>query len=122
MRLSRRNFWQRPRSCADGSTMTERPAYVDLLPPCNHTCPAGEDIQGRMSAAGAGDYHEAWTTLVRHNPLPAVMGRVCYHPCESNCNRTQFDEGVNIHAVERFLGDEAIRQAWQFDRPAPSTG
>jgi NADPH-dependent glutamate synthase beta subunit-like oxidoreductase len=102
--------------------MTEHPVFVDLLPPCNFTCPAGEDIQGWMSAASAGDYHQAWSALVRHNPLPAVMGRVCYHPCESNCNRAQFDQPVNIHAVERFLGDEAIRQGWQFDPPAPSTG
>lgn len=102
--------------------MTEYPVFVDLLPPCNFACPAGEDIQGWMFAASAGDYRKAWNALVRHNPLPAVMGRVCYHPCESNCNRSQFDESVNIHAVERFLGDEAIRQGWQFDPPAPSTG
>jgi len=102
--------------------MTEYPVFVDLLPPCNFACPAGEDIQGWMSAASAGYYHKAWSALVQNNPLPAVMGRVCYHPCESNCNRAQFDQSVNIHAVERFLGDEAIRQGWQFDQPASSTG
>ena len=102
--------------------MTERPVFVDLLPPCNYTCPAGEDIQGWMAAAGAGDYHAAWLMLVQNNPLPAIMGRVCYHPCESHCNRVEFDEGVNIHAVERFIGDEAIRHGWTFEAPAPSTG
>ena len=46
------------------------------------------------------------------NPFPAVMGRVCYHPCETACNRGQLDEAVGINSVERFLGDEAIRQGW----------
>src|SRR5260370_42496579 len=102
--------------------MREYPVFVDLLPPCNFACPAGEDIQGWMSAGSAGDYHKAWSALVQHNPLPAVMGRVCYHPCEFNCNRAQFDQPLNIHAVERFLGDEAIREGWEFNQPAPSTG
>ena len=53
--------------------------------------------------------------LVADNPLPAVHGRVCYHPCETACNRTQLDSAVSIHAVERFLGDLAIEQGWQFD-------
>src|SRR5208283_5105298 len=93
-----------------------------LLPPCNHTCPAGENIQLWIALAGAGKYHAAWRSLVDDNPLPAIMGRACYHPCESNCNRQQFDEAVNVHAVERFLGDEAIRQGWQLERAAPFTG
>jgi NADPH-dependent glutamate synthase beta subunit-like oxidoreductase len=49
--------------------------------------------------------------------MPAIMGRICYHPCESSCNRGQLDVAVNIHAVERFLGDEAIRQGWAFEAP-----
>lgn len=102
--------------------MTEYPVFADLLPPCNFTCPAGENIQAWMQAAAAGDYHAAWKILVRDNPLPAVMGRVCYHPCESQCNRGGFDETVNIHAMERFLGDEAIRQGWQFEPTPPPTG
>ena len=54
----------------------------------------------------------AWRTLVADNPLPAVHGRVCYHPCEGSCNRAQLDETVSIHAVERFLADLAIREGW----------
>jgi NADPH-dependent glutamate synthase beta subunit-like oxidoreductase len=104
-----------------GSWRTERPVYVDRLPPCNHACPAGENIQAWLSHAEAGDYFEAWKSLVENNPLPAIMGRACYHPCESACNRKQLDQPVNIHAVERFLGDEAIRRGWQFDAvPQPS--
>jgi NADPH-dependent glutamate synthase beta subunit-like oxidoreductase len=101
---------------------TERPVYVDRLPPCNMACPAGENIQLWLNKAQSGDYRGAWDALVVDNPLPAVVGRVCYHPCESACNRTQFDQAVGIHAVERFLGDEAIRQGWKFDAAAPPTG
>jgi len=102
--------------------MTEKPVFVHLLPPCNHRCDAGEDIQAWMRLASAGDYHGAWKSLVENNPLPAVMGRVCYHPCETDCNRAQIDQPLNLHAVERFLGDEAIRQGWQFDKPTNDTG
>lgn len=105
-----------------GSWRTARPVYVDRLPPCNHTCPAGENIQGWLFHAEAGDYEAAWRELMKDNPLPAVMGRVCYHSCESACNRGQLDESVNIHAVERFLGDEAIRRGWTPEIAAPSSG
>ena len=101
---------------------TERPVYVDRLPPCNQACPAGENIQSWLNHAQSGDYRGAWNALVLDNPLPAVVGRVCYRPCESACNRAQFDQTVGIHAVERFLGDEAIRQGWQFDIAAAPTG
>src|SRR4029077_7357275 len=103
------------------SFRTERPIYVDGLPPCNHACPAGENIQAWLNYAQKGDYYGAWRSLIENNPLPAIMGRVCYHPCESSCNRAQKDQTVNIHAVERFLGDEAIRQGWYFE-PGQPTG
>jgi NADPH-dependent glutamate synthase beta subunit-like oxidoreductase len=103
-----------------GSWRTERPVYVDRLPPCNHACPAGEDIQGWLYHAESGDYRRAWQELVLNNPFPAIMGRVCYHPCETACNRAQLDEAVNIHAVERFLGDLAIREGWKLTAPAPA--
>lgn len=95
-----------------GSWRTERPVYVDRLPPCNHACPAGEDIQNWLYHAEGGDYRRAWESLMRNNPFPAIMGRVCYHPCEEACNRGHLDQAVGIHAVERFLGDEAIRAGW----------
>ncbi len=104
-----------------GSWRTERPVYVDRIPPCNHACPAGENIQAWLYHAESGDYHAAWKSLVENNPLPAIMGRACYHPCESACNRAQLDHEVNIHSVERFLGDEAIRRGWQFEA-GPSSG
>jgi 2-oxoacid:acceptor oxidoreductase delta subunit (pyruvate/2-ketoisovalerate family) len=105
-----------------GSWRTARPVYLDRLPPCNNACPAGENIQGWLFHAESGDYEQAWRVLTLDNPLPAVMGRVCYHPCEGACNRGQLDTSVGINSVERFLGDEAIKQGWQFDKPASATG
>jgi 2-oxoacid:acceptor oxidoreductase delta subunit (pyruvate/2-ketoisovalerate family) len=105
-----------------GTWRTERPVYVDRLPPCNAACPAGENIQGWLAHAEAGDYEAAWRALTLDNPLPAVMGRVCYHPCETSCNRARLDSAVGINLVERFLGDEAIRHGWAFDRPVRRSG
>ncbi len=96
-----------------GALRSQIPLYVDMLPPCNHACPAGENIQAWLSLAQEGRYEEAWQKLVEENPLPAVHGRVCYHPCEDHCNRTQVDTPVSIHAIERFLGDKALEEDWQ---------
>jgi 2-oxoacid:acceptor oxidoreductase delta subunit (pyruvate/2-ketoisovalerate family) len=105
-----------------GSWRTERPVYVDRLPPCNAQCPAGEDIQGWLYHAESGDYEAAWRHLTRDNPFPAIMGRVCYHSCEGACNRGKLDAAVGINSVERFLGDEALKRGWQFDPPRSETG
>ncbi len=159
-----------------GSWRTERPVYVDLLPPCNDACPAGENIQGWLYHAEEMGYEEAWRTIMLDNPFPAIMGRVCYHNCETACNRgkvyrpvsnamlfgesgasfgkaeyagvpgstlrttTQqgassgqreradylrdgtLDEAVGINAVERFLGDIALKSDWQIPAGKPATG
>jgi 2-oxoacid:acceptor oxidoreductase delta subunit (pyruvate/2-ketoisovalerate family) len=105
-----------------GSWRTMRPVYVDRLPPCNNACPAGENIQGWLYHAESGDYETAWRILTVDNPLPAVMGRVCYHPCENACNRAKLDEAVGINSVERFLGDLAIRNGWRFAPPQTESG
>jgi len=105
-----------------GTWRTFRPVYVDRLPPCNSACPAGENVQGWLAHAESGDYEAAWRLLTEDNPMPAVMGRVCYHPCETKCNRGELDDAVGINSVERFLGDEAIRHGWKFDAPAGSSG
>ena len=99
-----------------------RPLYVDRLPPCNHACPAGENVQAWLAEAQAGRYRQAWEIIVRDNPLPAVHGRVCYHPCEDSCNRADVDEAVSIHAVERFLGDLALAEGWTITPDAPPSG
>nr|WP_319566001.1 NAD(P)-binding protein [uncultured Rhodoferax sp.] len=105
-----------------GSWRTERPVYLSRKPPCNHQCPAGENIQGWLFHAESGNYEAAWNTLVQDNPFPATMGRVCYHTCESACNRAQLDSPVGINSVEHFLGDEAIAQGWKLPPPAAPTG
>ncbi|MBK8149481.1 MAG: NAD(P)-binding protein [Acidobacteria bacterium] len=100
-----------------GPTRTKKPVYVDFFPPCNNACPAGENIQSWLNHAQAGEYFEAWKRLTEENPMPAVHGRVCYHPCETSCNRGELDSSVSIHAVERFLGDLAIAEGWNFAKP-----
>ena len=105
-----------------GSWRNERPVYVNRMPPCNNACPAGEDVQGWLYEGEAGNYEHAWRNLTKDNPLPAIMGRICYHPCQTACNRTELDEAVGINSVERFLGDEAIKQGWQFSVTAAPTG
>ena len=101
-----------------GPVRERRPVYVDLMPPCNAGCPAGENIQAWLAHTRDGRHEQAWRELVADNPLPAIHGRVCYHPCESVCNRAELDSAVSIHSVERFLGDLALEQGWEFDAPA----
>ncbi len=105
-----------------GSWRTVKPVYVNRLPPCNAKCPAGEQCQAWLFKAESGDYEGAWRRIVEDNPLPAVMGRVCYHTCETACNRGQLDASVGINSVERFLGDNALEKGWDFDLPKAETG
>ncbi|HKX67098.1 MAG TPA: NAD(P)-binding protein [Intrasporangium sp.] len=105
-----------------GPVRSQRPVYLDLLPPCNAGCPAGENIQAWLAHEKDGDHEAAWRQLTLDNPFPAIHGRVCYHPCETACNRVDLDGAVSIHAVERFLGDLAIERGWQFEPPAIRTG
>jgi NADPH-dependent glutamate synthase beta subunit-like oxidoreductase len=105
-----------------GPVRERRPIYVDLLPPCNAGCPAGENIQAWLALAETGHHERAWQQLIADNPFPAIHGRVCYHPCESVCNRASLDSAVSIHAVERFLGDLACERGWTPDRPSARSG
>jgi formate dehydrogenase beta subunit len=104
-----------------GPRRWQHPAWIDHLPPCNRACPAGENIQGWLALARAGDFEQAWRTLVADNPLPGIHGRACYHPCETKCSRGDLDEAVSIHAVERFLGDLAVENNWTV-APGKATG
>src|SRR5271166_2764472 len=99
-------------STASAETRTHHPVFVDRLPPCNLTCPAGENIQEWLYLTQNRRYEDAWRALTRNNPMPAIHGRVCYHPCENGCNRKRLEDPVSIHAVERYLGDLAIEQGW----------
>jgi NADPH-dependent glutamate synthase beta subunit-like oxidoreductase len=105
-----------------GPVREERPVYVDLLPPCNAGCPAGENIQSWLAHMQADEHELAWRALVADNPFAAIHGRVCYHPCESVCNRANLDSAVSIHSVERYLGDLALERGWLFDPPPAPSG
>jgi NADPH-dependent glutamate synthase beta subunit-like oxidoreductase len=105
-----------------GPRRIQRPLYVDLLPPCNNACPAGENIQGWLALAQQGQFEQAWQLLMTDNPMPGVHGRVCYHPCENECNRARLDATVSIHAVERFLGEQALANDWKVRVDSPASG
>ncbi len=105
-----------------GSWRVERPVYVDRLPPCSNACPAGENIQQWLYLAEDGSYEAAWRQIMRDNPLPAIMGRACFHPCQTACNRAAVDETVGINAMERFLGDRALSEGWSPDPAGADTG
>jgi NADPH-dependent glutamate synthase beta subunit-like oxidoreductase len=114
-----------PIAVSTGSTLANRtgswkyiqPLYQDRGAPCNAACPVGIDIEGCMNLLRQDKVAEARELLLRENPMPAVTGRVCDHPCQTSCNRLQFDGAVNIHAVERMLGDaEPVTRP-----PAPPT-
>jgi NADPH-dependent glutamate synthase beta subunit-like oxidoreductase len=94
-----------------GSWRTLLPVNIMQTPPCNHGCPAGNDIRGFLrTLAEKKDYEEAWHVLTRTNPLPATCGRVCPHPCEDGCNRRDFDSPVAINSAERAVGDYGLEE------------
>lgn len=105
-----------------GSWRVQRPQHQHVAAPCHGACPAGEDAQAYLALVEQERYREAWETIVRVNPLPAVTGRVCHHPCESACNRGHYDEAIAIHTVERYLGDRAIDAGWAYPVTVPSAG
>lgn len=106
------------------------PTYIQSTPPCQGSCPAGEDIRGYLNIArgiekppaGMAWQEYAFRRLTEANPFPSVMGRVCPAPCESGCNRNQVDDFVGINSVEHFLGDYAIKNKLAYIKPAHLTG
>jgi NADPH-dependent glutamate synthase beta subunit-like oxidoreductase len=95
-----------------------RPVYRDKMPPCNHACPTGEKIQRYLDYVKHERFFDGYMTIIDDNPMPAVTGRVCYHPCEGACNRKDHDEPIGIRNVERFLGDFGLELA---DNPIKDT-
>ncbi len=101
-----------------GSWRSALPRHVQAPSPCHAACPVNGDIATWIGRARARDDRGAWEALVRHNPFPAVAGRVCHHPCEHACNRGDYDAAVSICRLERFVGDEAIARGWPLPAPA----
>ncbi|RJQ46359.1 MAG: FAD-dependent oxidoreductase, partial [Gaiellales bacterium] len=101
------------------------PVYVRRTPPCKDACPSSEDIRGYLTAIAQADLFgrtleesldEAWRVLTDKNPFPAVIGRICPHPCEAACNRRRLDQPLAIHDMERFIGDHGIRRGLAHQR------
>jgi NADPH-dependent glutamate synthase beta subunit-like oxidoreductase len=90
-----------------GAWRAQRPLYEDKTPPCSAACPVGNDIVAFIQKIGQGDFEGAWNLIKEENPFPGICGRVCFHPCESKCNRGDYDEPIAIHALERFVSDFA---------------
>jgi NADPH-dependent glutamate synthase beta subunit-like oxidoreductase len=88
-----------------------RPVYKDKTPPCNHACPTGEQIQRYLDFVKHERFLDGYMTIVEDNFMPSITGRVCYHPCETACNRAAHDEPIGIRSVERFLGDFGLQLA-----------
>ena len=112
---------------AFGDQSHKCPVYIRQVPPCTAECPAGEDIRGYHRLLSGIDkspdaWKAAWETLVDANPFPAVMGRICPHPCQGGCNRQYHDESVGINAVEQAIGNYGIEANLQLPGPGSDTG
>ena len=120
-------------SSAGGSSVESsplRPYYVDKTPPCKNNCPSGNKIREIITTIsqteGAGrtnheSFEQAWNILTETSPFPSVCGRVCPHPCEDDCNRIEKEGAVGINNIERFLGDYALENNFQFKRLSEET-
>lgn len=89
-----------------GQWASEQPRRQQYVPPCNHVCPAGNDVQGFLHALAEERTDDALEILLRTTPLPSVCGRVCPAPCMASCNRIALDGAVNVRELERFAGDK----------------
>jgi len=106
------------------------PTYVHRTPPCQGSCPSGEDIRGYLDIVrgvekppeGVSMQEYAFRRSTDANPFPAMMGRVCPAPCQDGCNRNNVEDFVGINAVEQYIGDTAHREGFRFDNSAPLSG
>lgn len=106
------------------------PTYIQSTPPCQGSCPSGEDIRSWLQIArgtekppqGVTWQEYAWRRITEANPFPSVMGRVCPAPCETGCNRNEVEDHVGINSVEHYLGDNAISKGFAFKKPEQATG
>ncbi|MEP7181435.1 MAG: NAD(P)-binding protein [Betaproteobacteria bacterium] len=97
-----------------GTWRAALPQHIHAPSPCHAACPVNGDIAEWIGRARVRDFRGAWEILTRHNPFPAVAGRICHHPCEAACNRAGFDESLAICRLERHVGDQALAEGWAF--------
>jgi len=105
-----------------GTWRSASPDYRTAPSPCHGACPVNGEIATWIQQIKNEDYQDAWLTLVENNPFPAIAGRICHHPCESSCNRQYQDETVGICNLERFIGDMALSENWQYATPPELNG
>ncbi|MGE5336643.1 MAG: NAD(P)-binding protein [Gemmatimonadota bacterium] len=112
------------------------PTYIQSTPPCQGSCPAGEDIRGYLNIVRGMEkppvgpdgkpkmswQEYAWRRLTEANPFPSIMGRVCPAPCETGCNRNEVEDHVGINSVEHYLGEWANKNNLKFVAPARRSG
>ena len=107
-----------------------RPSYVAKTPPCQNACPSSNDIRGFLTTIAQGEGNgldmaaateKAWRVLTETNPIPAVLGRVCPHFCETDCNRQFKDEALSINQIERFIGDYGINNKLAHEKLSDET-
>lgn len=114
----------------EGDETYKCPTYVHKTPPCQGSCPSGEDIRGWLNIArgiekppGDMDWKEyAFRRSTAANPFPSTMGRVCPAPCQDGCNRNEVEDFVGINAVEQFIGDNALEAGLNFTAASTETG
>ncbi len=102
-----------------GQWSSKKPFYIEKISPCREACPAGNDISGFLSLAAEKDFDHALEALLQENPLPGVCGRVCYHPCQAECNRGRYDEAVEIRSLERVIAEAGTALPKMFSPVAP---
>jgi NADPH-dependent glutamate synthase beta subunit-like oxidoreductase len=105
-----------------GTWRSHLPSHGWRPSPCHVHCPLDGAVPDWMALLAKGALEDAWKVLVRQNPLPAVTGRVCHHPCDSACNRAEYDERLSIPGLERYLADAALEAGWSLPEPVPATG
>ncbi|MFV2035459.1 MAG: hypothetical protein ACC631_10215, partial [Halocynthiibacter sp.] len=106
------------------------PTYVNRTPPCQGSCPSGEDIRGWLQIVngiekppeGVSMQEYAFRRSTEANPFPSMMGRVCPAPCEDGCNRNNVEDFVGINAVEQYIGDSAYKEKFRFAQAPPLCG
>lgn len=105
-----------------GTWRSALPVHSWRPSPCYVQCPVGGAIPEWIRDIADGNYRAAWLKIVENNPFPAVAGRVCHHPCESDCNRQELEEAVGVNSLEHFVGDYALREGWELPGPSEEQG
>ncbi|NMB42287.1 MAG: FAD-dependent oxidoreductase [Firmicutes bacterium] len=113
-------IWTNKRSDAlnTGTWRSAIPVYQNRPSPCHLACPVHGHIPVWIEMLRKGLLHEAWQKIVENNPFPSVTGRVCHHPCEDACNRSEHDANLSIRLMERYLADLALEKGWLFPETA----